>query len=129
MPRCIEAPILEHDRMMERLFGQTLAPHNRLERKIIANLGHHLAANGWYPIAVDDTEVVTKVSDIKEAMELIFNLDEATLYVQKRGDTSNGSRWINLVMGNGIDIISDYTYSVKDGFHAVMSGFDAEDCQ
>ena len=122
----IEPPSLDHDAMMERRFGSKVSPRGRLERRIVANLIAHLEANGFQVTGLYDGEELEPCSDMKSAMELIFNLDEAWLRVRKA--ECDGDREIFLVLGNGIDTISDWTYlaSDPDGFNAAMNAFDAD---
>ncbi|KVV40800.1 hypothetical protein WT27_12775 [Burkholderia territorii] len=111
---------------MLRRFGHKVSPNGKLERRIVANLIAHLEAGGFQVIGLYDGDDLTAVTTAKEAMELIFNLDEASLRIGKAGtDIDHG---ILLIVGNGIDIVSDYTYSEgdSDGFSAVMGAFDAE---
>lgn len=124
MPRLAPVPALDHDAMMERRFGQTVSPNGRLERRIVANLIAHLKRAGFRPYEVYDGEEQTKVKDAKSAMEVIFNLDEASLRMRK-GKHEHG---ILLVLGNGIDIVSDWNYTDgdPDGFSAAMQAFDSE---
>jgi len=59
-------------------------------------------------------------------MELIFNLDEASLRFTKDGTKEHG---VLLVLGNdGLDVISDWNYSDgdHDGFHKAMESFNPE---
>lgn len=125
-PPIWEPPALDHDALMKRKFGHDVKPHGRLERRIVANLIARLAANQFQLLYVDDGEEYSVVGDAKSAMELIFNLDEAKLGVGKPGTPAH---WIYLVLGNGIDIISDYSYTRNDpdGFKAVMDEFDTEE--
>ena len=117
-------PTLDHDAMMLAQFGRKISANGRLERRIVAALCAHMVAAGWVPFEVYDGEEHTPVQDAKSAMELIFNLDDAFL------SFTNGatSHWVRLIMGNGCDIISDWSLQLqdRDGFNAVMEAFDAE---
>lgn len=119
-------PALKHDAMMAACFGSTVSPNGRLERCIVANLIAHLAKHQWHPHSVFDGDDEIMVHSGKAAMELIFNLDEASVRFWKESRT----HWhgILLVLGNGIDIVSDWNYSEgdADGFNAAMDLFDAE---
>jgi len=74
-----------------------------IERQIVWNLLHRLIAMfPDDPLRVFDGEETTDCNrDPVAAMELIFDLDEATVKVGK------GS-WVLLIMGNGECVISDY---------------------
>jgi hypothetical protein len=123
--KIIQAPDLDHDAMMLAEFGHKVSPNGRLERRIVANLIAHLEAHGFTPESLFDGEEEPKVSDAKSAMELIFNLDECTLWVRK-GERRHG---IFLTLGEGLDIICDYNHTEgdPDGFAAAMDAFDVEE--
>lgn len=120
----ISAPPLEHDAMMLARFGQVMHPYMRMERHIVANLFewlfmHNLLRN----VSVDYGEENTECKNAQQAMELMFNLDECYLHVS--------GHWISFIFGNGnngMDMISDYSYSEgdADGFQAAMDAFDTD---
>lgn len=118
----IQVPELDHDRMMKERFGHEVGARGRLERRIVAGLCAHLEAAGFAPHSVYDGEEETRVSNAKEAMELVFNLDEASLRFAKPGHREHG---VLLVLGNGEDLVSDWNYSKGDcdGFDAAMEAF------
>ena len=120
----IQPPSLEIDAQNEKRYGQTVSGNGLLERRIVANLVEHMKRGGWNVHQVFDGEEDTLVSDTKSAMELLFNLDEATLRF-KKGHATHG---IYLVFGNGIELIADWFYSTGDvdGFNAVVDAFDAQ---
>ena len=107
-------------------------PHAQgiIERRIVWNLVAKLKAAGFTAVAVYDGEEYTKTPDAQAAMELIFNLDEASLRLIRSTNTeayaadpdSVNEHGILLVLGNGEDIISDWNYSADDtdGFNAAM---------
>lgn len=118
----IQAPQLAGDAH----FGGRLPPHCRLERRIVANLIAHLAAAGFVPVEVDDGgDDNVACNDVKSAMEAIFSVDESVLFMAKPAGLEHG---IVLIAGNGVDIVSDWNYSVgdPDGFNVAMDAFDAE---
>jgi len=112
--------------------AQEVSPGGRLERRIVANLIAHLDAAGFALIAVDDGgDELEPARDMKTAMELVFNVDLAYLILTKdvgRSPASQRRHTITLVLGNGIDVISDWTFSENDpdGFNAAMEAFDVE---
>jgi hypothetical protein len=131
-PRVIEnPPPLKHDAMMLERFGHKLSPNGILERRIVWNLFKHLEARGWYVRATWDGEERERVNTPQEAMEFIFNLDEVSVRMAKGAERIKGEDWhgILLVLGNGVDIVSDWNYTKgdPDGFSAAMDAFDAED--
>jgi hypothetical protein len=126
-PPIWEPPALDHDAMMRKRFDTEVRPQGRLERRIVANLIAHLEANGFEVTSVFDGDHYQRATDIKSAMELIFNLDEAKLIARKPKFESE--HWIYLVLGNGVDIVSDWSFTIgdPDQFKAVMDAFDAEE--
>ena len=130
-----DVPALDHDKMMAERFGSEISPRMRIERRVVFNLCEYLLANGFELLQVYDGDEFTKVKTSKEAMELIFNLDEASLRVRKAGRRPDGKRWpehgILIVLGNdGWDAVADYNYSRDDAdhFNAIMEVFDGEAC-
>ena len=113
----IPAPTLEADSWRQKL-GRT----QTLERTVVANLLAHLEANGWKPVMVFDSEENVPATTAQAAMNAIFAVDDSRLYV------SNGTEryWVYLVCSNGVDIITDNSYSAdgSDNFEMVMDAFD-----
>lgn len=115
--------VLYHDRSM--------AAHVRLEQRIVWNLLLTLEEKGFTSHYVDDGDEQTPATSKKAAMELLFNLDDAYLFLRHKDgdkDTRGMHRtvWIRLVFGNGVDVVSDYNASNWKGFENVMDKFDAE---
>lgn len=125
MVKRIAVPTLEIDREMLTKYGRKVSPTGRLERRIVATLIAHLATKGFELHSVYDGEVETKVHQTKGAMELVFNLDEASLRFHPYPGDMTKWHGVLLVMGNGEDIISDWNYSQgdADGFNAAMESF------
>ena len=123
----MKTPQLKHDKMMLEKYGTKVSASGRVERRIVAGLIEHLILSGFTLHSVFDGEEETSVSTAQEAMELIFNLDEASLRFYKE---PNPDQWhgILLVVGNGEDIISDWNYFFddRDGFNAAMDQFVVE---
>lgn len=121
----IQAPDLDIDKVLfER---HTMTHRHRQERAAVANLIHHLALKGWSLVSVYDGEENTKVSSMKEAMELIFNLDVSWLRVRKG---LGKVHVIFLVLGNsGAEVVCDHSAPQgehDEGFGTVMDSFDFE---
>ncbi len=136
MPKMIEnAPDLEINKVLYLSKGKTIPPHVVREQRIVWNLLKHLNSRQFRFVAVDDGDGMTTLSrDPKramlEAMELIFNLDEAYLYVRSSAASSQTTPYyIFLVLGNDLDVVSDWSFDskAKDGFNAAMESFDAEE--
>jgi len=129
----LQVPSLDHDAMMLKRFGSVVDPDMARERRIVHFLIQHLAAAGFSPSTVYDGEEETRVADGKGAMELIFNLDEASLRFRRSDDAKMTSptgleHGVLLILGNGVDIVSDWNYEDgdPDGFNAAMETFDVE---
>lgn len=115
------APALELDKVLYAT--RPMLPHVKRERRIVWNLIDHLATNGWTVSSVWDGEDNVDTTDPKTAMETIFNLDDVRVYFTN-GTTENS---VLLVLGNDLDIISDWSYNDGfNGFNAVMEKFDSE---
>lgn len=119
-------PELKHDAMMLAQYGREVSANGRMERRIVAALCGHLKERGFEPIAVFDGEERTKTSDAKSVMELVFNLDEASVRFKKAGHSEHG---VLLMLGEGDTIITDWNYTEgdPDGFDAAMEAFHVED--
>jgi hypothetical protein len=124
MSDAVTVPSLDHDAMMKKRFGHEVSAVGRRERRIVANLIAHMEREGWKVQGVHDGDGFDKAEDMKAAMELIFNLDDAGLYFEKSG----AEHRVLLILGNDLDIISDWNYSEgdADGFNAAMEKFDVE---
>ena len=122
----MKTPELDHDKLMFVKYGHTVSIIGKAERRIVFGLINHLLAAGFSLHSVYDSEEETRVSKPKEAMELIFNLDEASLrFYRDKYDDWHG---VLIVLGNGEDAISDWNYFADDhdGFNAAMEKFDVE---
>lgn len=129
-----QPPALDIDAMMLEKYGQGVSPEGKLERRIVWNLCAHLEAAGFQVYRTFDGEEMRYPKTAKGAMELIFNLDEASLRFIPVSCSQLKDKWkyehgVLLILGNGIDIISDWNYTEgdPDGFSAAMGKFDAED--
>lgn len=132
----VVVPDLDHDAEMFSRFGSGVSPNGRLERRIVANLIAHLERAGFQVHSVNDGDELAAVSTGKDAMERVFAVDEASLRFYRGGkkgqtfDELSNDDWhgVLLVLGNGIDVISDWNYDAgdADGFDAAMNAFDAE---
>ena len=146
MSKPIRVPNLDRDLEMTEKFGLKISQNGKLERRIVAALIAHMEQKGFRVTGVWDGEVWEKADTAKEAMEFIFNLDESSLrfvpsagfnrdkHESERAITSRNAyapkeHGVFLVLGNGIDIISDWNYfkNDRDGFNAAMEKFNAED--
>lgn len=135
----VSVPALDHDKMMAERFNHKVSADGYLERRIVAALICHMDRHGFHVHSVYDGEEETRferetAKQPKSAMELIFNLDEASLRFVRKTDTRKGNAadWhgVLLILGNGEDIISDWNFydGDRDGFNAAMEAFDSEAC-
>ena len=106
-------------------YGMEVGPEGHLERRIVWNLMHYLQACDFEIVGVDDDEYL-KTSDPLEAMEVIFNVSQSALHFRK---PKFKTHVVDIVCGNGVDCIVDYSYTVGDLDHWVtaMEGFKEED--
>jgi hypothetical protein len=117
----VSAPALDHDAERAPL------PHTLAERRVIANLIAHLQRAGFRLHAASDGEARVKVSTTKEALEVIFSVDDAWLYVRK--SDSPRTYAIYFVLGNardGSEVACDWSAPDPDvdGFSQAMDEFD-----
>lgn len=121
----VQVPELEHDAQMLAEFNHPVTAEGRLERRIVANLIAHMAARGLDICAVHDYEEEYPATDAKAAMELVFNLDGCNLHFKGK---SGRVYVLVLVLGNGVDIVSDWFVPKTDidGFDQAAQDFDAE---
>ena len=125
MLNIIDAPMLDIDKTMFERFGNVVSENGKLERKIVANVLQYCIDNDFNLISVYDSVELTSVDSVKEAMELIFNLDEAFVYVYNQGYNQH---WVRFNIGEGEDVFSDFSFSEddEDGFKKLMDCFDVE---
>ena len=120
----VPVPALDIDARMLEEFGTKVSPNGKLERRVVANLIAHLAARGFVIREVHDYQELNRVAGVKEAMELVFNLDGCNLHFH---ETATGKmRCLVLVLGNGTEILADYFAHQGDAFDRALSEFDAE---
>jgi hypothetical protein len=136
----MDIPALDIDRVL--FAGRKMPAHCKVERRAVAALCSRLAAGGFEVVGVWDGELFTRTPDARAVMEIVFNLDEASVRVCKAGATHGDipeecNYWggddadapdvhgIYLVLGNGVDLIADWNYSADDadGFNALMDSF------
>lgn len=125
----IEAPALDVDKRMAELGSPQTSVHARLERRVVANLINFLGENGWTPCEIGnfDHPEDYPITDMKSAMEMIFNLDEAYIYFK---NDAGRKHYVFFVRGNSPEeLISDWSYARNedDSFNAVMEAFNPEE--
>jgi hypothetical protein len=116
-----------------------------MERGLVRALLRHMRAAGWIAWRTFDGDTFEVARNDDDIMALCFNLDEVSVrfapdgLVYRQGVAGSakalGTRrclaaehGVLLVMGNGQDIVSDWSYrnDDPDGFNAAMVAFDAE---
>lgn len=110
----LNPPVLDIDVRIAKIRGldrPDLTAVGVLDRRVVWNLLHHLEAAGYVAFSVDNGDDAEAVNSHKEAMEIIFNLDDAAVFfrpVSVAAGDAGRRRWIRLVMGNsGWDVICD----------------------
>lgn len=93
-------------------------PHNMsdTEVKIVTKLFEMLEEVGWVPKKVDDGGVdLVPAATWSEALETIDSVEWSKMRVKRGG----GREHIVLILGNGRDVVSDYSCS-DPNFEALM---------
>jgi|SRR5579864_3103816 len=119
------APPLELDKTL--YLNHPVPPHVRRERRIVWNLMKHLySQGGWNVVKVYDGDEYTLTIDAKAALEVIFNRD--AVQVGFKNSVKGKTHYVKLVLGNDMDVISDWNYTQgdPDGFDAAMDKFDPD---
>lgn len=89
----------------------------RIAFPIVEKLLTRLVEAGYNLVKVNDGEAITRVTTVREALEAVFAVDEAMVYVRRL----DGARlvWVEILLMNGAECISDYA-AYDDGFSAVV---------
>lgn len=93
-------------------------PHNMtdIEVKVVTKLFEMLEREGWVPKKVDDGgDDYILVTTWSEALEVIDSVEWSALFVTDGAQT----RCVVLILGNGRDVVSDYSCS-DPSFEALM---------
>ena len=91
-----------------------------LERQIIAHLIDTMRAHGWTVNHVYDGGEECRNNETTDAtLEHVFSVDESQIIFE---DARGHQHWVSIILGNGVDCISDYSYANHnaDTFRAVM---------
>lgn len=84
-----------------------------IEADIVRRIIRAMEENGTPIVKTYDREETVKVSTEEEILEEVFNLDEVFLLTED-------SSWIYLVMGNGWDVIVNYTTDLEDVLDSIQ---------
>lgn len=93
-----------------------------LERVIVKHLIETMAAHGWHVDHVWDGGEEVHSSEIGGLLDAAFAVDESQIIFENRAGRQH---WVSIILGNGIDCISDYSIAAHraDDFQAVMVDF------
>lgn len=91
-----------------------------LERVIIKHLIETMAANGWNVDHIWDGVDEARTADLGAQLDAVFAVDESQIIFE---NPQGRQHWVSIILGNGIDCISDYSYAQHraDNFEAVMT--------
>ena len=84
------------------------------ERKIVRRVIRSLRAAGYFATEVWDGGEYVKVSSEKEIIDAVFAVDDATVHFDGGKGANNHSHGVYFVLGNGLDVISDYHCGDKE---------------
>lgn len=130
----LRVPALDIDKVLYK--ESEGIPHARgiAERRVVFDLCQHMIEAGFVIHSVydgdDETLLLNHPDPVKEAMELIFNLDEASLRFTHKTFNGYPPHGVLLVLGNaddGSEVIADWNYSKDDGdgFNKAVEAFTA----
>jgi hypothetical protein len=105
-----------------------------LEKRIVRGLIRHMKKAGFSPFRVNDGgEMIYVDGSERRAMNAVFAVDESSLRFAPtevanrllRDEAIEREHGVLLICGNGIDIISDWTFTDgdPDGFNAAMDAY------
>jgi hypothetical protein len=118
-------PALDIDKTLWK--DQPMHIRAKNERKVVYALLTQAVEAGFKFVDVYDGEEHEKVSNVKEAMEVVFNLDISYVWMCKEGFKKH---YLMFVLGNaedGSEALADWSYTEgdPDGWNALVDGFDA----
>lgn len=90
-----------------------------IERVIVKHLIETMAAHGWHVDHVWDGGDEVHSSKLGGLLDAVFAVDESQIIFENRAGRQH---WVSIILGNGIDCISDYSYALHnaDDFEATM---------
>lgn len=101
-----------------RAFLDESMAHRPLEVKMVKKIVKALREAGTPVVAVWDTEEEEAVNTTQNVLDIVFNLDEAWLLTADRS-------WVRLSMGEGFDMICDYTVDLEEALKPVNEWVEA----
>ncbi len=81
-----------------------------IEALIIVKLFKMLEEGGWAPVQASDGDDMVPTPTWSAALETIDSADCSALQVSRDGCYA----WVELILGNGVDVISDYSCRYQD---------------
>lgn len=97
--------------------------NGKLERRIVAGLLVTLRRAGMPCTSVDDGgDENVRVNTDQEALDAIFAVDVAHIHVGELDEIGRGTHGIMLVLGNGEDILSDWSGG-ENAFSKLVDAF------
>lgn len=116
-------PLTEEHR---KRISPSVLPRYQAERRIVWNLIQRLAVHEYQPLEVEHDDIVPTPNNIETMFNEIFEVEDCYLFFAKRGDKA-AKRWVRIVLGNGIDCISDYGHNKTDEeWNSLMDSFNPE---
>jgi hypothetical protein len=117
-PRPIMGLLLEGAVMSEAHIRQLI------ERAIVRRLIEEAIGAGFTPVAVFNGDEYIPTPNIGRALDVVFDLDECTLHFGQRGAIAQlpegwGCYGVLIILGNGIDCISDW-HCGDDAFNTAV---------
>ena len=98
-----------------------MTAHKRVctERIIIKNLIQTMAAHGWKVDHIWDGGEEVRSDNLDAQLDTVFTVDESHIIFE---NVAGRQQWVSLILGNGFDVISDYSYALHSGdnFGSVM---------
>ena len=96
--------------------------NGKLERRIVAGLLLQLRRAGMPCTSVYDGEEFVRVSTDQEALEVAFNVEVPHIHVGELDEIGRGTHAIMLVLGNGEDVLSDWSGG-ENAFSKLVDAF------
>lgn len=96
-----------------------------IEARIVRKLCRELKKAGYLPESVFDGGAYVKARTESAVLEAVFAVDDATIHFDRGAGANGKSHGVFIVLGNGVDCMSDWHVSDKD-FDAVVSRVSAE---
>lgn len=102
-----------------------------IEKQITRKALEALSADGYefwisYERGYDQEDQERWTADVDTAMKDVGACDEEHVMIRKSGEEGKASSWIWLILGNGEDLITDYTTDLESSLAKVFDWMEAE---